>query len=386
MSQPPPPFLLPERPGPGWCALLAGAGRQRVAVALLALAALLVAGVRLGSGHAHPGGWREPARGSAGRPGHWQGAPGSRPAESGDGVRAGQTLPRAAPDTSAGSSDPSGFGGRARRRPRPPPRPGPRSRSGAVCRTPSAPGRRRHRRRRSRRRQPRPQAHRRRAGPDPRPRDPPPALPPGGPVTPAPAAPLDLNTATVEQLDTLPGSARSPPAGSSPTRSAHPFTAVDELLEVPGIGQRRFEQLKDLVTVTDRAQPAGVAPTSGPTLTPDGVTLAAASPPPGVLLGAPVPAGGRLGRRNPLPGVPGDAVAAARGGSPAGPRAWCRCPALGTLLAAGAERRRRSGRRRSSAGVLVRPGRAPGRVEVAGAVRGGPAPGPATAATGWCSP
>ena len=32
--------------------------------------------------------------------------------------------------------------------------------------------------------------------------------------------------------------------------NAHPFTTVDELLEVPGIGQRRFEQLKDLVTVT----------------------------------------------------------------------------------------------------------------------------------------
>jgi transposase len=31
--------------------------------------------------------------------------------------------------------------------------------------------------------------------------------------------------------------------------NAHPFTTVDELLEVPGIGQRRFDQLKDLVTV-----------------------------------------------------------------------------------------------------------------------------------------
>jgi hypothetical protein len=31
--------------------------------------------------------------------------------------------------------------------------------------------------------------------------------------------------------------------------NAHPFTSVDELLEVPGIGQRRFDQLKDLVTV-----------------------------------------------------------------------------------------------------------------------------------------
>jgi competence protein ComEA len=32
-------------------------------------------------------------------------------------------------------------------------------------------------------------------------------------------------------------------------RTAHPFTSVEQLLEVPGIGQRRYEQLKDLVTV-----------------------------------------------------------------------------------------------------------------------------------------
>jgi hypothetical protein len=41
------------------------------------------------------------------------------------------------------------------------------------------------------------------------------------------------------------------PAKVGPLRlNAHPFTTVDELLEVPGIGQRRFDQLKDLVTVT----------------------------------------------------------------------------------------------------------------------------------------
>src|SRR5215212_7761975 len=41
---PPPPFLLPPRRWSRVSALLAGAGRQRVAVALLALAAVLVAG------------------------------------------------------------------------------------------------------------------------------------------------------------------------------------------------------------------------------------------------------------------------------------------------------------------------------------------------------
>ena len=74
---------------------------------------------------------------------------------------------------------------------------------------------------------------------------------PGGPGGPgaAPSAPLDLNTATVEQLDTLPGVGEVTAGRIVAYRSAHPFTAVDELLEVPGIGQRRYEQLKDLVTV-----------------------------------------------------------------------------------------------------------------------------------------
>jgi competence protein ComEA len=75
-----------------------------------------------------------------------------------------------------------------------------------------------------------------------------PAATPGGPA--APSAPLDLNTATLEQLDALPGVGEVTATRIITYRSAHPFTTVDELLEVPGIGQRRFEQLKDLVTVT----------------------------------------------------------------------------------------------------------------------------------------
>jgi competence protein ComEA len=74
------------------------------------------------------------------------------------------------------------------------------------------------------------------------------APPSGAPGAPA-AGPLDLNTATAEQLDTLPGVGEVTAGRIVAYRSAHPFTSVDELLEVPGIGQRRFEQLKDLVTV-----------------------------------------------------------------------------------------------------------------------------------------
>jgi competence protein ComEA len=75
------------------------------------------------------------------------------------------------------------------------------------------------------------------------------AAPGGTPGGGAASGPLDLNTATAEQLDSLPGVGEVTAGRIVAYRSAHPFTSVDELLEVPGIGQRRFEQLKDLVTV-----------------------------------------------------------------------------------------------------------------------------------------
>jgi competence protein ComEA len=70
----------------------------------------------------------------------------------------------------------------------------------------------------------------------------------GGPAQ--PGAPLDLNTATAEQLDTLPGVGEVTAGQIIAYRNAHPFTSVDDLRQVPGIGDRRFELLKDLVTVS----------------------------------------------------------------------------------------------------------------------------------------
>jgi competence protein ComEA len=246
MSQPPP-FLLPQRPWSRVSALLAGAGRQRVAVALLALAALLAAGfvwVRAAPGPVGgadgPGGGGETGAAALTDSSTGQGAAGGP----------GQTLPRAAPDSSAGSSDPSGrvavhVAGHVRH-------PG-------LVRLPTG----------SRVQDAIRAAGGATAGADldavnlarkltdgeqvliPGPGDPPPSLPPGAsPGAGTPTAPLDLNTATVEQLDALPGVGEVTAGRIVAYRSAHPFTAVDELLEVPGIGQRRFEQLKDLVTVT----------------------------------------------------------------------------------------------------------------------------------------
>lgn len=64
------------------------------------------------------------------------------------------------------------------------------------------------------------------------------------------AALVDINTATAEQLDTLPGVGPSTAAAILEHRDRQgPFTSVDELLDVRGIGDAKLEALRDLVTV-----------------------------------------------------------------------------------------------------------------------------------------
>lgn len=69
----------------------------------------------------------------------------------------------------------------------------------------------------------------------------------GGAVA-APAAPVPLNTATVEQLDTLPGVGPVLAQHIIDYRTQHGgYRSVDELREVNGIGDRRFADLRNLV-------------------------------------------------------------------------------------------------------------------------------------------
>jgi len=64
----------------------------------------------------------------------------------------------------------------------------------------------------------------------------------------SPSAPLDLNTATAEQLDALPGIGPVTAQKILDYRQAHgPFRSVAELEAVPGIGPGRLAQLKGLV-------------------------------------------------------------------------------------------------------------------------------------------
>jgi competence protein ComEA len=65
---------------------------------------------------------------------------------------------------------------------------------------------------------------------------------------PSPTAPLDLNTASLEQLDALPGVGPATAQKIVDYRQAHgPFRNVDELEAVPGIGPAKLAQLKGLV-------------------------------------------------------------------------------------------------------------------------------------------
>ena len=64
----------------------------------------------------------------------------------------------------------------------------------------------------------------------------------------ASSGPVHLSTATLEQLDSLPGIGPVTAQKILDYRQKHgPFTSVDELDAVPGIGPARLEQLKDLV-------------------------------------------------------------------------------------------------------------------------------------------
>lgn len=66
----------------------------------------------------------------------------------------------------------------------------------------------------------------------------------------APSGPVNLNTATADDLDSLPGVGPATAAAILAYRDEHgPFAAVDDLGEVRGIGTVKLDALRGLVTV-----------------------------------------------------------------------------------------------------------------------------------------
>jgi len=63
-------------------------------------------------------------------------------------------------------------------------------------------------------------------------------------------APIDINTATLEQLDTLPGIGPVIAQRIIDYRQASgPFTSIDQIKDVRGIGDALFDDIKDHITV-----------------------------------------------------------------------------------------------------------------------------------------
>jgi competence protein ComEA len=76
-----------------------------------------------------------------------------------------------------------------------------------------------------------------------------PRMPPAAAA--AGAAPINLNTATVAQLETLPGIGKATAERILEYRQkAGGFKKVEDLMNVRGIGEKNFLKLKALVTVT----------------------------------------------------------------------------------------------------------------------------------------
>jgi len=75
-----------------------------------------------------------------------------------------------------------------------------------------------------------------------------PSSPGAGGTTTAQAGPVDLNSATPEQLDALPGVGPATADAIVQYRTRHgQFRSIDDLLSVPGIGPAKLATLKPLV-------------------------------------------------------------------------------------------------------------------------------------------
>ena len=65
-----------------------------------------------------------------------------------------------------------------------------------------------------------------------------------------PFAPVNLNTATAEELRTLPGVGEATAAAILEDREANgPFTSVEDVMRVSGIGEKKFAKMRERIRV-----------------------------------------------------------------------------------------------------------------------------------------
>lgn len=84
-----------------------------------------------------------------------------------------------------------------------------------------------------------------------------------------PAAPVNLNTATSEELQLVPGIGPVTAEKILQMRKAYgPFKSVDDLLAIKGIGQKRLEKMRRYLTVgrgASQSKPAAATKSPAPT-------------------------------------------------------------------------------------------------------------------------
>ena len=73
-------------------------------------------------------------------------------------------------------------------------------------------------------------------------------------AAPAPTAPINLNTATQAQLETLPGVGPKAAQRILEYRKQNgPFKKIEDLMNVKGFGEKTFLKLKPMLTVGEKA-------------------------------------------------------------------------------------------------------------------------------------
>ena len=63
------------------------------------------------------------------------------------------------------------------------------------------------------------------------------------------AFPININTANEKELDALPGIGPAIARRIVEYRSSQPFTKIEDIMQVKGIGEKKFAKIKELITV-----------------------------------------------------------------------------------------------------------------------------------------